>query len=126
MFTGEEMQTTVCIGTTRFMAPELFDNKKAKNIGVEVDIWAFGCILIEIFSNQRPWNHISSANVNCIYYELFNQKPIPIPSCIPKPVQKIIEKCCLYEPGMRPSAGVVLEELMAARETCIVMRKRSM
>ena len=120
------MLTTVCIGTTRFMAPELFDNKKAKSIGTEVDIWAFGCILIEIFSNQRPWNHISTANVNCIYYELFNQKPIPIPSCVPKQVQRIVEKCCVYDVPSRPKAVEVLEELLVAKEMCIVKRKRSM
>jgi serine/threonine protein kinase len=108
------------------MAPELFDSKKAKKIGTEVDIWAFGCILIEIFSNQRPWNHISSVNVNCIYYELFNQKPIPIPSCIPKQVQKIIEKCCRYETSERITAAQALEDLIAARDTCIVARKKSM
>ena len=36
---GEECfeNTTICIGTTRFMAPELFDRKLA-NLGPEVDV----------------------------------------------------------------------------------------
>jgi len=51
---GEESQTTLCIGTTRFMAPELFDKDQIQSIGVEVDIWALGCLLIELFSNKRP------------------------------------------------------------------------
>ena len=69
-FTSEEAMTTTCIGTTRFMAPELFEKEKVADIGVEVDTWALGCILIELFSNKRPWDYISSSNANCIYYEV--------------------------------------------------------
>ncbi|OMJ93085.1 hypothetical protein SteCoe_4029 [Stentor coeruleus] len=114
-FIGEEIQTTVCIGTTRFMAPELFDKSKSKSIGVGVDIWALGCIFIEVFSGKRPWSHISTADVNCIYYELFNKKPIPIPTCIPEPVRKIISKCCDYFPLNRPTASNILHELISIK-----------
>ena len=121
-FTGEEMQTTVCIGTTRFMAPELFDSIKSQSIGVEVDIWAFGCIMIELFSNKRPWSHIASSNVNCIYYELFNKKPIPIPACIPDSIKNIIQKACDYSPALRPSASYILQEFLKIRDSCILTR----
>ena len=110
-FTGEEMQTTVCIGTTRFMAPELFDKEKSKNIGPAVDIWALGCIFIEVFSGKRPWSHISTADVNCIYYELFNKNPIPVPKGVPEPICKIIEKTCDYCPELRPTAEGILNDL---------------
>ena len=52
---GEEAleNTTICIGTTRFMAPELFDRKVA-SLGPEVDVWSYGCMLIELLSNKRP------------------------------------------------------------------------
>ena len=63
-------QTTTCIGTTRFMAPELFIKSAVGTIGVEIDIWALGCIMIEVFSGRRPWDYISSANANTIYYEV--------------------------------------------------------
>ena len=100
------------------MAPELFDSKKSQTIGVEIDIWAFGCILIEIFSNKRPWSHIASSNVNCIYYELFNKRPIPIPSCIPEPIKRIIQRACDYCPESRPNAAAMLQELLNIREVC--------
>lgn len=76
------------------MAPELFDKDMFNSVGVEVDIWALGCILIELFSNKRPWHYISSSNSNCIYYEIFNKKPVPIPEIIPSRVRVIIESCC--------------------------------
>lgn len=113
------MQTTVCIGTTRFMAPELFDKEKSKKINTAVDIWALGCMLIEIFSGKRPWSHISTVDVNCIYYELFNKNPIPIPAGIPESIVRIIVKSCDYDPSNRPTAGMILNELNNCRSTFI-------
>mmetsp|Transcript_34646 Transcript_34646/g.6239 ORF Transcript_34646/g.6239 Transcript_34646/m.6239 type:complete len:81 (+) Transcript_34646:1145-1387(+) len=78
--------TTICIGTTRFMAPELFDSENIKNLGEKVDIWSLGCVILEIFSNKRPWHHIASANSNCIFYEIFKKVPLPIPDGIPNEI----------------------------------------
>lgn len=78
--------TTICIGTTRFMAPELFDSDNIKNLGEKVDIWSLGCVILEIFSNKRPWHYIASANSNCIFYEIFKKTPLPIPDNIPTEV----------------------------------------
>jgi serine/threonine protein kinase len=101
--------TTTCIGTTRFMAPELFDKDRVESLTEAVDIWSLGCLLIEIFSSKRPWNHISSQHVSCIYYEIFQQKPIPIPESIPSGLASLISRCCQYDPKMRLSAREVLE-----------------
>ena len=115
-FSNEEALTTTCIGTTRFMAPELFEKEKLTSIGVEVDIWALGCILIELFSNKRPWDYISSSNASSIYYEvrtmqIFQKKPVPVPDSIPAEVRSVIQRCCQYPPKRRPAAGAVLEQL---------------
>jgi serine/threonine-protein kinase CTR1 len=110
-----EAQTTTCIGTTRFMAPELFEKDSASTIGVEVDVWALGCLLIELFSNKRPWDYISSANVNCVFYEIFRKKPIPIPDSIPEGLRSIIGQCCQYKPSLRMKTREVFVELEALR-----------
>mmetsp|Transcript_152 Transcript_152/g.187 ORF Transcript_152/g.187 Transcript_152/m.187 type:complete len:136 (+) Transcript_152:75-482(+) len=115
-FTGEnEAQTTTCIGTTRFMAPELFEREANVTIGTEVDVWALGCMLIELFSNKRPWDYISSSNANCVYYEIFRKKPVPVPDVIPTGVKTIITGCCQYKPSQRITAREVLAELEAQR-----------
>jgi serine/threonine protein kinase len=111
-FRSEE-QTTTCIGTARFMAPELFDWTMANQIGVEVDIWALGCIFIELFSGRRPWDYISSAKANTIYFEIFHRKAVPIPSEIPRYVQAIISKCCLYNPQSREEVMKMLAQCKA-------------
>jgi serine/threonine protein kinase len=113
-FSSEEALTTTCIGTTRFMAPELFERERSTNIGVEVDIWALGCVLIELFSGKRPWDYISSANASCIFYEIFKLKPIPIPENMPSELRDLTSRCCQYQPHCRPSAAEVLLQLEVA------------
>jgi serine/threonine protein kinase len=115
-----EEATTICIGTTRFMAPELFDKDRNEAIGVEIDIWAFGCMIIEIFSGKRPWHYISSNKANTIFYELYHKKPVPIPDNIPPEVAEIVRECCRYNPKRRPSIVQVLERLEMAKSIYIV------
>jgi serine/threonine protein kinase len=126
-FTVEETQdqTTTCIGTTRFMAPELFDKHQIASIGVEVDIWALGCVFIEIFSGRRPWDYIPSSNSSSIYYEvcaiqIFKRKPVPVPESIPVDIASVISECCHYLPKYRPTAGQVLERLQTLQSKYIV------
>lgn len=108
--------TTTCIGTTRFMAPELFDKDRIEKIGVEIDIWAYGCMLIEIFSNKRPWSYIPSSKINNIFYELYHKKPIPIPSNIPEEIAEIISECCRYNPKRRPPVSQILSRLESVKQ----------
>lgn len=117
---SEESMTTICIGTTRFMAPELFDNSKSENIGVEVDIWALGCLIVEIFSNKRPWHYISSSKANSIFFEIFNKKPLPIPDNVLPEIAEVVKECCRYSPKRRPSAQQVLEKLEIAKNIYIL------
>ena len=102
------------------MAPELFDKDRSNNIGVEIDIWAFGCMLIEIFSNKRPWHYISSSKANTIFYELYHKKPVPIPENIPPEVAEVIRECCRYNPKRRPPIAQILERLENAKSIYIV------
>ena len=118
--TFAQESTTICIGTTRFMAPELFEKERSTPIGVEIDIWAFGCLLIEIFSSYRPWHHISGKKVNNIYYELYHKKPIPIPGNIPPEIVGIIKECCMYNPKRRSHISQILEKLEVAKRTYLV------
>ena len=101
------------------MAPELFERERSASIGVEVDIWALGCVLIELFSGKRPWDYISSANASCIFYEIFQRKPVPLPENLPTDVRSLAERCCQYAPEHRPRAAEVLQQLESAEASCL-------
>ncbi|XP_031251870.1 uncharacterized protein LOC116141431 [Pistacia vera] len=48
--------TDVCVGTPRWMAPEVLQAMHKRNrYGLEVDIWSYGCILFELLTLQVPY-----------------------------------------------------------------------
>ncbi|KAG2260374.1 hypothetical protein Bca4012_008513 [Brassica carinata] len=46
----------VCVGTPRWMAPEVFRAMHEHNFyGLEVDIWSFGCLIFELLTLHIPY-----------------------------------------------------------------------
>ena len=62
-------------GTIYWMAPEVF-HSKTKGYSAKVDIWALGCVVLEMFAGRRPWsNHEAFAAM----YETGLGRAPPIP-----------------------------------------------
>ncbi|KAG8939726.1 hypothetical protein FRC03_006095, partial [Tulasnella sp. 419] len=64
LFLGEEGQISglansgsITMGTLRFISPELLEDKPKTNMS---DIWAFGCLVMQIMTDQVPYSHITS------------------------------------------------------------------
>ncbi|KAI4345697.1 hypothetical protein L6164_012797 [Bauhinia variegata] len=52
----------VCVGTPRWMAPEVMRTMYEKNTyGLEADIWSFGCLLLELLTLQVPYSGLSDS-----------------------------------------------------------------
>ncbi|KAJ8768386.1 hypothetical protein K2173_021539 [Erythroxylum novogranatense] len=55
----------VCVGTPRWMAPEVFRAMNKPNIyGLEVDIWSFGCLLLELLTLKAPYSGVSELEIH--------------------------------------------------------------
>lgn len=55
----------VCVGTPRWMAPEVFQAmNKPDMYGLEVDIWSFGCLLLELLTLQVPYSGLSEPEIH--------------------------------------------------------------
>ncbi|CAK8575753.1 unnamed protein product [Lathyrus sativus] len=55
----------VCVGTPRWMAPEVMRTMYEKNTyGLEADIWSFGCLLLELLTLQIPYFGIPDSHVH--------------------------------------------------------------
>lgn len=103
------------VGTIQYMAPEMLhsyttDNRNYK-YGKEVDIWAIGIIVYELFFYEKPfgWNKYTKTEndlkefiINCISTDL------TFPLIIPDDAKDFIEKCLSIEPEKRPT----IEELL--------------
>ena len=69
----DELRNTYC-GTTEYMAPEMFDEKK---YGKEIDIWSLGILLYEMLHGHSPFKPDKPAfNDNDVINNIKNQKNI--------------------------------------------------
>ena len=52
-------QTNSCIGTARYMAPEviLCCEGGSSKYACEVDMWSLGVLIYEMLAGNRPWKH---------------------------------------------------------------------
>ncbi|KAI3459430.1 hypothetical protein Pfo_016093 [Paulownia fortunei] len=55
----------ICVGTPRWMAPEVFRAMHKRNMyGLEVDIWSFGCVLLELLTLQVPYAELPESEIH--------------------------------------------------------------
>ncbi|XP_075506811.1 uncharacterized protein LOC142543443 isoform X1 [Primulina tabacum] len=55
----------ICVGTPRWMAPEVLRSMHEQNMyGLEVDIWSFGCLLLELLTLQVPYSGLSESEIH--------------------------------------------------------------
>ena len=93
-------------GTIIYMAPENFDHNNNINdtdtyttrckVSTKVDIWAFGCILSQVYSGEKPWVGKGITDNRTILAKLFKYEKFPIPSSVGKKskhIEALIMRC---------------------------------
>ena len=94
---------TTIKGAFNYMAPESFEEE---GIGFEVDIWALGCVVLEMSTATMPW---AGRQMQQIWKAVCVDRRIPdVPDHVPEAA--IVRRCFEFEPARRPTAG----ELRAA------------
>jgi len=97
-------------GTPRYMAPECFASAVGK-LSEKVDIWALGCVLVEIFANVVPYPDCPT--LADIIRRIIGCKQSPeVPAVIPASAS--ITRCVAYLPMERPTACQVAADLWEA------------
>jgi len=99
-------------GSPRYMAPELFDCKT--KVTEKIDIWAMGCIFIEVFGGPVPYTAISTL-AELTREMLVHKRPPWMPTNIGEPVRKIFRSCLNFDHRLRPTSKQVFEQLKTGR-----------
>ena len=93
-------------GTPAYMAPELLKNKPFSK---EVDVYAFGIVLWELFSREVPWNAMDPRDI--ITTVSSGQRPeIPRYDC-PDFIQELIATCWAHDASKRPTFKKIYRQL---------------
>ncbi|KAG8742757.1 hypothetical protein FRC10_000924 [Ceratobasidium sp. 414] len=98
--------------TMRYMCPEFFRERKAKPT-IPSDMWAFGCLALEILSQLQPYHTIESeflisgAIKNGAIPSVKPEYPNAA-GCLNDVLWGVVKKCWSYNPSLRPSSNVML------------------
>lgn len=119
---AHEMETTYIArkvdgegGSPRYMAPECYDASHGR-LTEKVDVWALGCILIEVFAGVLPYADCATmAQLSARI--LVERRPPEAPPGMAPPVAGLVQRCVCFEAGGRPAAADVEYEL--ARLSCL-------
>jgi serine/threonine protein kinase len=105
-------------GTLLYLAPETFDIVGLTNdadiiciVTNKVDVWAFGCITVFLFTAKEPW--LCEYDVSFVQSNLLNKVDFPIPEDLDKSVYDIVKICTEVEPEKRASIAEI-KKLLAS------------
>jgi serine/threonine protein kinase len=96
-------------GSPRYMAPECYDAAHGK-LTEKVDVWAMGCILIELFGGVLPYadcNTMAQLSARI----LVERRPPDVPPAIPAQLARLISACVQFEMARRITASDLVKEL---------------
>merc|ERR1712039_1003576 len=77
----------------------------------KVDIWAAGCILLELFGGVIPYYDCATmAQLSARI--LVNKKPPDVPPNVPMPIAAVIRNCTNFDATRRCAAGELQQALV--------------
>jgi len=100
-------------GSPRYMAPELFDSKT--KITEKIDVWAMGCIFVEICGGPLPYETISTL-ADLTREMLVHRRTPDVPSFIPEEVREVICRMLSFDYRLRPTSKGSFEQLQTAKK----------
>jgi serine/threonine protein kinase len=99
------------------MAPEAYD--PTLPLTEKADVWAVGCLLLELFSRQLPYHDCANAQQVAARI-VVQQQPPGRPDGLVPPLAAIINACHAWNADARPSATQVLCDLAGNTYAAIV------
>ncbi|GMP44716.1 hypothetical protein CsSME_00013522 [Camellia sinensis var. sinensis] len=93
-------------GTTLYMAPESI---RHEDYEPEVDIWALGCMILELLTGKEPWKCDRNTERVTILFKIASTQEIPeILSGFSEEVEDFLKKCLVRDPKSRWTADMLL------------------
>ena len=113
---GAAHGSTELIGKMEYMAPEQFDPRKYGidgRITTNVDLWSFGIMLTEIFTETSPFGGGATAqNPMAVVHNVLNNPLPPQISDIPEPYREVIRRCLVKDARHRAQSSTQLIDLL--------------
>lgn len=115
---GGNKVSSELVGKMEYMAPEQFDPKKygvRGQIATNVDLWSFGIILTEVFTDTSPFGDRNTAQspMQIMHNVLHNSIPSEV-NKIPEPYCKVIKSCLIKDANKRVQSSQDLINIISS------------
>jgi len=113
---GDKKASSELVGKMEYMAPEQFDPGKygiKGRITTNVDLWSFGVILTEVFTDTSPFGDRNTAQspMQIMHNVLHQTFPSEIKG-IPEPYRKVIRNCLVRDAKKRAQSSLELVNII--------------
>jgi len=106
-------QAGMILGTAAYMSPE---QAKGQRVDRRADIWAFGCVLYEMLSGQKPFE---GETISDVLAAVIRAEPewTAIPEATPQSIKKLVHRCLVKDARQRlrdiGDARITIEETLS-------------
>ena len=97
-------------GTPNYSPPEQLDTDLGP-LTEKIDIWAFGCVAVELLTGQVPWFRKTHMQIATSVVVKRQSPPVPAGCEMPEGMPEVLRKCWSYEAAGRPSADQLVLEM---------------
>lgn len=98
-------------GTPAYMAPEQYDPEGFGRVSEKTDLWALGCVVVELVTGFAPWRGKQQPEI--MMNVAMKQKAPPMPAGVDGALEELLQTCFNHEQWERPTAQHALESLRA-------------
>ena len=69
----------------------------------KADVYSFGILMVEVYTNRRPYSEYSELNEAQLMYRIYHDKLQPDASGLPPLLQQLVDESLSRSPKLRPS-----------------------
>jgi serine/threonine protein kinase len=107
--TTAQSSTAAGGGTPAYKAPEQYDEDSFGKVSPQTDIWAFGCVLIELITGAAPWRGKQPMQ---IMMSVAGKRHSPaVPERASPMMAGLLRACLSHTQASRPTAQQALDQL---------------
>ncbi|EHN03421.1 Ssk22p [Saccharomyces cerevisiae x Saccharomyces kudriavzevii VIN7] len=106
------------MGTPMYMAPEAISGSTVKGkLGAD-DVWALGCVVLEMATGRRPWSNLDNEWAIMYHVAAGHVPQLPSTDEMTPAGRAFLERCLVQDPSMRATATELLVDpwMMHIRE----------
>lgn len=96
------------MGTPMYMAPETISSSAVKGkLGAD-DVWALGCVVLEMATGRRPWSNLDNEWAIMYHVAAGRIPQLPNRDEMTAAGRAFLERCLVQDPTMRATAVELL------------------